>query len=396
MIKICDNCTECGVCEKICPKQAIEMKEDESGFLIPKINNSKCIECGLCQKRCPQNINIKIDDYYGKSYAAQCLNKDILLDSSSGGFFSVLATEIINQKGIVFGATMDENLNVYHRFVNNEKDLSLLRGSKYVFSNLRDTYKEAKEYLEKDILVLFSGLPCQIAGLKSYLNKKYDNLITVDVICHGTPSYKLFEVYKNYLEIKNNSKVKEYKFRNKAKHGWGVYWSYCCNNKNEKNGGLYDDPYIATFIKGDANKDACYKCKYVGFENRPADITLGDYWGIDIVHPEMASNDGVSAVIVNSFKAKEIVEKVIKKCKYVESEREKIARYNESLIRSLNRTKKREHIYDGLKELSPRDFIKRNLEVSHKEFLKTKIRLMIPYKIRIKIKKLVTEVKNEN
>lgn len=389
MEKICDLCTGCRTCEKICPKHAIEMRENDEGFFYPFINQEKCVNCGLCQKKCPQNNNICSEGYIGKAYAAQINNESILLESSSGGFFSALAIEVLIKNGIIFGATMDANLKVFHRSIDKIEDLKLLRSSKYVASDVLDTYAETKKYLEDNKLVLYSGLPCQIAGLKTYLNKQYENLITVDVICHGTPSYKLFDVYRKGIEARRKSKISDYNFRDKTKRGWGIYWSYLYRNgKRQKNGGLNDDPYVSAFINGETYRESCYKCKYPGFHNRPADITLGDYWGIDIVHTEMASRNGVSAVIINTKSGKNIVENALKQCKYVETTKENIAKFNNSLIESSKRPQRRNNIYDGINTSEPIDFVKNNLKVSWKDFIKTKIRLMIPYSIRIRLKEL--------
>ena len=284
---------------------------------------------------------------------------------------------------------MDENLRVYHMSIQNTEELRRLRSSKYVASDTLDTFKEAKKYLDNDRYVLYSGCPCQIAGLKSYLSKNYEKLITVDIICHGTPSYKLFDVYRKAMEEKFSTKITDYKFRDKSKYGWGVYWSFLYNKgSRRKNGGLNDDPYCSTFIKGTANKEACYKCKYVGFENRPGDITLGDFWGIDRFHPEMASNGGVSAVVVNSKCAEKIVENVLKNCKYVITDKNNISQYNPSLIETVKRPSVRDNIYEGINEENPLKYIRKKLKIPYRDFFKTKIRLLIPYKLRTMLKKL--------
>lgn len=389
---ICKYCTGCRTCELLCPQKAITLKEDEEGFLVASIDKSKCINCDLCRKRCPQNLNIVNQQYNGKAYAAQIKDEKILKDSTSGGFFSALAIETINYGGIVFGATIDENLFVYHISIDNLEDLELLRGSKYVYSDTLATFKEVKEHLENNRYVLYSGLPCQIAGLKSFLKKDFEKLITVDVICHGTPNYKLFKIYKDGIEKKLKSKISKYKFRDKQKKGWGVYWSYKYRNgMKQKSGGLYDDPYISCFINGTANKEACYQCKYIGFKKRPGDITIGDYWGIDIFHPKMASNKGVSAIIINSNKANKLIDKALKRCIFIETKKENISKYNKSLIENIKRPKKRDSIYIGINELDSLEFLNKNLKMSYKLIIKTKIRLMIPYKLRVKIKKVLSK-----
>jgi hypothetical protein len=226
-----------------------------------------------------------------------------------------------------------------------------------------------------------------VAGLRAFLRKDFDNLITVDVVCHGVPSAKLFDVYLKSLQGPEDKAVEEFKFRDKSKYGWGVYWSYKIGKKH-KTGGLHDNPYIAAFIDSKANRECCYQCKYTGVSNRPGDITLADYWGIDVVHPEMASNDGVSAVIVNSEKAMDLSQKALNKCIWTESSTDKVAKYNPSLVKSAKRPVSRDHIYEGINILSEKDFVKRNLSIPIKKIVKTKVRLMLPYNLRTMIKAL--------
>ena len=179
----------------------------------------------------------------------------------------------------------------------------------------------------------------------------------------------------------------DYKFRDKSKRGWGCYWSYKYGSNSKKNGGQHDDPYVTAFIDGYAKRDSCYFCKYVGFQNRPGDITLGDYWGIDMVHPNMASNDGVSAVIANTSKGESAVKKAFDQCTYVESTVESIGLYNPSFVTAEKRPTRRDHLYHRIYTKPSIQFLNENLKVPFYLILKTKFRLIIPYKARVLLKR---------
>ena len=196
MIKPDINCTGCGACYSACPQQAISMVSDGEGFLVPKTNPQKCSECGKCDVACP--LNHKNPEKKPIAvYAAKHSNEETRLFSSSGGMFSAFAEKIIAENGVVFGAKFNENMEVVHSFTETIEGLADFRGSKYVQSNIGNSYIDAKRFLDSGRLVLFTGTPCQIAGLKSFLQKDYENLLTVDLICHGVPSPL---IWKQYLE----------------------------------------------------------------------------------------------------------------------------------------------------------------------------------------------------
>ena len=190
-----ENCCGCSACMQVCPKQCITMVRDAEGFLYPTIDYARCVNCGICRNSCPILNAKQREETVDAAYAAYVNDDNIRLNSSSGGIFSSLAESIIDQHGIVFGAALDKEQHVYHRSINTIEDLQLLQGSKYVQSTIGETYKEVKVYLDNGITVLFTGTACQISGLKHYLHKDYANLYTVDVLCHGTPSPKLWERY---------------------------------------------------------------------------------------------------------------------------------------------------------------------------------------------------------
>lgn len=308
-------CTGCGACYNKCPFDAITIKPDERGFLAPALIEDKCMDCGLCYKACPVNKPAEVSKRT-EAYAVWA-DDETRSKSSSGGMFSLLAAAVINDGGVVFGARYSDNfLSVFHTAVKDIEGLALLRGSKYVQSNTGSTFKEAKKYLEEGKAVLYSGTPCQIAGLYSYLGKDYDNLYTVDVVCHGAPSEA---VYSRYLtERSHGAPIKEMNFREKATWGWGTAVSLYMQNGEEYKKDFFTDPYLKAFSSGLIVRDSCSSCPYAKME-RVGDITLGDFWGISEIKPEYTDGKGTGLVFANTKKGKSLINSVKKQCKLFES-----------------------------------------------------------------------------
>lgn len=306
------ECSGCKACESICPKNSISFIENDEGFLIPTVDESTCVSCGLCYKKCPQLNSVTISDSLKlqkqEVYASKGKDKYTLLESSSGGVFTIIATEVIKNNGVVFGCAFDENFVARHISIKTVEELEKLRGSKYVQSNTMKTFLEAKSYLKKDIPVLYVGTPCQIAGLRAFLGKPYDKLITIDLVCHGVPSPKLFSQYLADFEKRNDEKIKKYDFRYKEKTG-----SSKCNriitNKKTRAYVYQCDPYYKSFSDEKTYRECCYSCKYTNTK-RIGDITIGDYWGYELFHPERDSSLGISVVLINTTIGKEIFDKV--------------------------------------------------------------------------------------
>lgn len=305
-------CLECRACEQICSKHAISMQENAEGFSYPKIDMDKCVDCGLCVKVCPA---IHADDIKSKScdvYAAQLKDKNILKKSSSGGVFSLIAEHVIGFGGIVFGAAWDEHLQLRHIGVESIDALQKLRGSKYVHSDIGNTFVQARDNLKSGRLVYFTGTPCQIAGLKLFLRKDYTNLITSDLVCHGTPSQKLFNLFVKGMEKDRNVRLIDYQFRDKKVFGWSCSSSSSINRKTgKKKFHFYDRNmvgYFQAFIKGHITREDCYKCPFACPE-RVSDITLADYWDISSHHPEFPNRrEGVSLILINSTKGRKLLD----------------------------------------------------------------------------------------
>ncbi len=379
-----NNCTGCRMCEQICPVKAIEIVENEEGFIEPKVNEEKCINCGLCFKRCPQLNDIKnnrIDEI--KVYAAKNKNIEEQKQSSSGGIFSILANYVLENKGKVYGCAFNSNLVAEQIAIKSKEELYKLRGSKYVQSNTQNTFTEAKKDLDNDKLVLYSGTPCQIAGLKAFLNKDYENLVTIDLVCHGVPSPKLFKKYIEYLEERYKSRVVSYEFRNKEKNGWGLTSKVVFDNGKTKYINANLDSYYKTFLKSYTYREVCYNCKYAN-TNRIADITLADYWGIKKKIPNFYDEQGVSAIIINTEKGNKIFNKVIKNISYIKSDISSVKEENHNLEYSSKRDKIREKAYIDIDNKKFKKYVKENLK--YKKEFKDMVKSMIPFKIKKYIK----------
>lgn len=381
-----DECCGCGSCVQRCPKKAISMVEDEEGFLYPQINNEQCINCGLCSKVCPQlKKNKDVNNEYPKAFAMRSKNNEELLKSSSGGIFSVIADYVFENDGVVFGAAYDDELNVNHIKAESQKELEPLRSSKYVQSNIGETYKETETLLKEGRLVFFTGTPCQIAGLNSFLIKEYDNLITCDLVCHGVPSQKLFHTYIEYLSKKFNSRVVKYNFRCKEKNGWGLFSKVETEDGKIRYINPDFDPYYSNFLESTTYRLNCYQCHYTSY-NRVSNITLADYWGISGIHSSFYREEGNSLILINNKKGEQIFEKITDKIEYIQTDLEKAANHNKNLIRPSKYSNEREKIYFGIYEKNPEQYIKENLKV--KLTGKKIIKLIIPNKMQKNLKKM--------
>lgn len=309
------DCCGCSACMQACPQQCIEMKYDEEGFQYPKIDMEYCVNCGICEKVCP----IRIEQYKQKEdvqkvYIAYAINNEIRLHSSSGGIFTLLAENCIKENGAVYGAAFTNTFDVCHIGVEELVDIAKLQGSKYVQSKVESTYIEVKKRIENGQKVVFSGTPCQIAGLKSYLKKDYDNLLTVDILCHGVPSEKLWKKYVAEQEMAHASSVRRTFFRHK-KYGWkkfAVLLEFSNNTAYERV--FTQDPFMQMLLANISLRPSCYNCR---FKEMPhlADITLGDCWGVEKHSPEMDDDMGTSAVVLNTYKGEKAFEDILSNIK---------------------------------------------------------------------------------
>lgn len=362
------------------------MQETSEGFLYPDVN-AECVHCGICVRACPALTPPAIDVFEKECYCAYLLDNEKRMQSTSGGVFSALAEKIILDGGIVFGAAYDTDLNVSQIAVDNLNDLQKLKGSKYVESYTGDSFKQVKLLLDKGRTVLYSGTPCMIAGLKTFLGKTYENLITVDIICHGVPSRKLFRKYLEWLGKKYRGKIIYYGFRDKDVGGWSCGGKAKTKTKTKTIAGSCD-PYYASFLRGETYRESCYTCPFANTQ-RIGDITLGDFWGVERFYPEIDRTKGVSCVIVNSCKGQAFFDSVKKDCKSIDCSLEEIKKGNWNLHRSTPRREIRDEIYNNI-DGSLKEFFSKFKYISLLEQkFKFIIYIMIPVSIRKKIKNIL-------
>lgn len=310
------NCFGCTSCASICPHDAIKMQPDSMGFLYPVVNEDKCVNCGLCEKTCPLSDLSK--SLKGKTKWAYCLyNNDlkILLESSSGGLFWELSKYIIENGGVVYGVVYDKDWFVRHERATEFSKLQKFRGSKYVQSSLGDTFKSVEVDLKNDKLVLFSGTPCQIAGLKKFLRKDFEKLYTCDLLCHGVPSPSVYKDYISFVKKKRKSEIVNINMKDKTE-SWGnqSLRIYYVNNTSEQGTSL---TYLwnRVFFSNLTLRPSCYVCNFVDYD-RCSDFTIGDYWNIKKYHPDFYNHNGVSLILIQTYKGFELFNAIKENFKY--------------------------------------------------------------------------------
>lgn len=309
MIKILskEQCCGCSACIQICPKRSIDFQEDIEGFLYPRVNMDTCIDCGLCEKVCPI-VNQAPERYPINVYAAKHPNDDIRVRSSSGGLFTFFAEQVINEGGVVFGARFNDKWEVVHSYTETKEGLVSFRGSKYVQSNIGDSYKQVEIFLKTGRKVMFTGTPCQVAGLRKYLKVSYANLLTVDFVCHGVPSPRVWKMYLSE-ELANHNhlgKLTEISFRDKTR-GWKNFSFVLKFSKNSAirdqrtvlSSVFYDNIYMQSFLSDLTLRPSCYEC-HCKAGRSGADVTIGDFWGIDKCRPDIDDDRGVSLIMAYS------------------------------------------------------------------------------------------------
>ena len=301
------KCCGCQACANACPKNCITMKADSEGFLYPVIDEAVCINCGLCEKVCPFNKEEPLRTRKPTTYAAKILDDDIRNQSSSGGIFSILADQTLKNSGVVYGVAMSDDLkSARHIRIDKTDELYRLRGSKYLQDITGDIFKQVKSDLDEGKKVLFSGVPCQINGLKYFLRKDYENLFTVEVICHGTPSPALWAKYFDYLEDKYKAKIEKVNFREK-RNGWKTFGLTEEGENISQYLNQHQDPYMQMFLRNYCLRPSCYDCVAKKLESM-ADLTIADFWGIQNVAPEMDDDKGTSLVLVQTKKGEIVLD----------------------------------------------------------------------------------------
>lgn len=350
VLKEMDKCSGCGLCETVCPAQAIKMEYDKSGFIYPVIQKEKCIDCGLCERKCVvKTVSV---EYPRTCYAGVHLDEKIRAKSSSGGMFAALAEYTLEQGGVVFGAAVvpkGKIVTVKHIMIKNKEELKKLQGSKYVQSDIRECYTNVKQQLAEGKKVLFSGTPCQVAAMKNYLGKEYDDLLLVDLICHGTPSTLHWE--KSLEEkIQKDEKVSAVSFRGKEGYMQGeIEFKTEADRIRKENYSFRNDSYYSMFLNADSYREGCYQCQYARPE-RVGDITIGDFWGFEKAYDraqiekdaKISLEEGNSLIAVNTEKGLSICNKLNgeKMWLYV-ADYEEAVKYNPQLSQSSKKGKNR-------------------------------------------------------
>ena len=379
MEKIIDKkqCCGCTACMTICPKDAISFKQDNEGFYMPTIEQEKCVNCGQCKRICPV-LNTQVNDSINKCYVGYNKNSKERINASSGSIFSLLANYVLENRGIVVGAAFDEKNHLKHIAIENKCDLEPLRKSKYLQSDLTNIFKYIKEQ-SKMRKVLFVGTPCQVAGIKSII-KDNNNLITIDLVCHGVPSPRLFEKYIKELEITNNEKIIDYDFRDKST-GWDTYSNKVTFQKKEIMESHDKNNYMKLFLSDNALRESCYNCNFK-YGNKYSDITLGDFWGVKVYYPEMYNKQGVSAIIINTELGLNIFRKICKNIEYKECRIDEITSGNYSLCNSAQRPNSRSKFFSDIDSLSIEQLCKK-----YKKKNKSINKLLYRIKKKLKIAK---------
>jgi coenzyme F420-reducing hydrogenase beta subunit len=355
------RCNGCHACFSICPKKAISMEYDIEGFFYPHIEQELCINCKLCKKTCPIVTGNTVGNIK-EQIALACYNKDneIRINSSSGGIFYLFAKHVIDNGGVVFGAEFDKDFNVIHGYAEKLEEVNKFMGSKYLQSRISDTYKRVKEFLLSSRIVLFSGTPCQIGGLKAFLNRDYDNLICIDFICHGVPSPIL---WKKYLKELSVQKIKSINFRNKEV-GWKNFsikviyedGSFYCKSHKE-------DIFMRGFLGDLFLRPSCYECNFKTLD-RQSDLTLADFWGIQEVIPDMDTDRGTSLVLINSSVGYRLFEALSEAMVYKRVEIKEAIAYNPNAFQPVYEPRRRKNLLNMLSNSNLTKQIQKNLKNS--------------------------------
>lgn len=364
-----EDCCGCYACANVCPQNCIDMTQDTEGFFYPKVDMEKCTDCGLCEKVCPLIHSPK--PHEKTSVYAAYSTDETRKTSASGGMFPLLAQQVIAQNGVVFGAKFNDAFDVVHGFTESNDGIAVFQGSKYAQSCIGETFAEAKRFLKSGRQVLFSGTPCQIGGLKTYLNKEYDNLICVDLICYGIPSPM---VWQKYLQtLRENRNVKAVNFRDKRTSFKAYSLSAAFDDGSEYVGSKDKDLFLKGFVKNVFLRPSCYACGFKGID-RPSDITLADFWGIGQVMPDMDDDKGISCVMVHSQKGDALWQSVVGQTVSQEAPVDAVEKYNEAAVQSVNRPQQRDAVFLDMQNMPFEKLMKRYCEDSLEQKANKQIR----------------------
>ena len=381
-----ENCTGCGACVQRCPKQCISWATKEFDFRYPRVDEATCINCGLCEKVCPIDKELKVPTAQ-KAYAAVHKDSSVLEKSTSGGAFTALADTIFSQGGVVYGAAMLNDMQVKHIRTENRTAFAELRSSKYLQSDTGTTYQMVEQDLKQGKVVLYSGTPCQIDGLKCFLRKEYENLYTADIVCLGVGSQAYFDRYMEFAK-ERYGKIKALRFRSKEYAGWscggGVVVVGTSNSEKKIPYRDFDNYYYSYFLSGDIYRKCCYSCKYANTK-RVGDFSLGDYWGVEALNLPLQTENGCSLLLVNNERAKKLLETVVDLDK-VETTIEQAAHCNKQLNEPSRLPESRQKRIEEYVSMNGQQIQKMYLKTHRKTVVKGKMKALMPYKLKLLIR----------
>lgn len=382
-----ENCTGCGACVQRCPKQCISWTTKEFDFRYPRVDEASCINCGLCEKVCPIDKELKAPTAQ-KAYAAVHKDSAVLEKSTSGGAFTALADTIFSRGGVVYGAAMLNGMQVKHIRTEDKISFADLRNSKYLQSDTGTTYQMVEQDLKQGKVVLYSGTPCQIDGLKCFLRKEYENLYTADIVCHGVGSQAYFDKYMEFAK-ERYGKIKALRFRSKEYAGWScgggvvVVDSSDCLKKIPYRD--FDNYYYSYFLSGDIYRKSCYSCKYAN-TNRVGDFTLGDYWGVEALNLPLQTENGCSLLLVNNRHAMQLLDE-IESLDRVETTVEQAAHCNKQLNAPSKLMDSRQNRIGEYESMSGQQIQKEYLKNHRKTVVKGQLKALMPYKLKLLIRR---------
>lgn len=379
MIEIKDKkeCSGCAACANICPKSCIEMREDEEGFLYPAVNQKSCIKCNACGRVCPiLNYKKNCNDFEKRAAIVQHKNREVCNQSTAGGAFTGIAEYTIKNGGVVFGVEMQADYSVRHIYVEKREELVKFRNSKYVQSKVGDSYQQVKKFLDSGRLVCFSGTPCQVEGLRHFLNKEYKNLILVDVVCRAVPSPGVWRKYIA-MEIEKCGQLKSVRFRDKA-----LGYQYSTMELTDENGKIYrggieSQPWLRMFFSGMIIRPSCTDCRFRS-QNRNSDFTIWDCFNVYRIDKKFDENIGTTRILIHTAKGKDIFDHIKKEFEYKEISVDLAVKDVQELVYSPAVHKRKEEFFLDFESMTMDDLL-------HKYF---------PETIEVKLKKYIRLVLN--
>lgn len=349
------DCCGCTACAKICVNSSIAIKPDNEGFLYPVVNATMCNDCGLCDSVCPVLNANKEKIFQQNSYIVNNKDEAVRGESTSGGAFTPIAQYIIENGGVVFGASFDEQFNVCHTYVESCNELYKFRGSKYVQSDMGDSYIHAKAFLDAGRLVCFSGTPCQIEGLLCFLQKDYINLYTVDVVCRSVPSPLLWKKFLTYKKNKfNSSPITSVSFRDKSRYGYQYPNIYIKAGNKQYYAGAEADPFMRSFIESVTVRPSCYECNFKK-RYRHCDFTIWDCGFPEKFDRTLDDNKGTTCVLIHTEKGKDLFNKIKSNFRYKEVPPDEIVKGVKEMFERVPCNKKRKMFFSDLKKLSEKE-----------------------------------------